>query len=110
LNPAQGFVYDVWKESVKYDYPIPETGLTVGYPVPGGVDWTFINPEPKKKTFFEKQLRQQKTENKNKQETKYKRKYKRLYTCGRGTPNVKKQETKYNTAAHGKHVRQFTSN
>jgi hypothetical protein len=53
LNPAQGFVYDVWRESVEYDYPIPESGLTVGYPVPGGVDWTFINPEPKKKTFFE---------------------------------------------------------
>ena len=53
LNPAQGIVYDVWDQSVKYDYPIPESGLTVGYPVPGGVDWTFINPEPKKKTFFE---------------------------------------------------------
>jgi hypothetical protein len=38
LNPAQGFVYDVWRESVEYDYPIPESGLTVGYPVPGGVD------------------------------------------------------------------------
>jgi hypothetical protein len=53
LNPAQGLVYDVWDQSRRYDYPIPESGLTVGYPVPGGVDWTFINPEPKKKTFFE---------------------------------------------------------
>ena len=53
LNPSQGLVYDVWVESRRYDYPIPESGLTVGYPVPGGVDWTYINPEPKKKTFFE---------------------------------------------------------
>jgi hypothetical protein len=53
LNPAQGLVYDVWTQSRKYDYPIPETGLTVNYPVPGGVDSTFVNPEPKKKTFFE---------------------------------------------------------
>lgn len=53
LNPAQGILYDVWDESRRYDYPIPETGLTVNYPVPGGVDSTFINPEPKKKTFFE---------------------------------------------------------
>jgi hypothetical protein len=53
LNPAQGLVYDVWNQSVQYDYPIPETGLTVNYPVPGGVDSTYVNPEPKKKTFFE---------------------------------------------------------
>jgi hypothetical protein len=53
LNPAQGLVYDVWDQSRRYDYPIPESGLTVGYPVPGGVDWTYVNPEPKKKTFFE---------------------------------------------------------
>jgi hypothetical protein len=53
LNPAQGLVYDVWEQSRQYDYPIPESGLTVGYPVPGGVDWTYVNPEPKKKTFFE---------------------------------------------------------
>jgi hypothetical protein len=53
LNPAQGLVYDVWDQSRRYDYPIPESGLTVGYPVPGGVDWTFVKPEPKKKTFFE---------------------------------------------------------
>ena len=53
LNPAQGLVYDVWVQSRKNDYPFPESGLTVGYPVPGGVDWTYVNPEPKKKTFFE---------------------------------------------------------
>ena len=53
LNPSQGLVYDVWDQSRRFDYPIPESGLTVGYPVPGGVDNTFINPEPKKKTFFE---------------------------------------------------------
>ena len=53
LNPSQGLVYDVWDQSRKFDYPIPESGLTIGYPVPGGVDSTFINPEPKKKTFFE---------------------------------------------------------
>jgi hypothetical protein len=53
LNPAQGLVYDVWDQSRRYDYPIPESGLTVGYPVPGGVDSTFVNPQPKKKTFFE---------------------------------------------------------
>ena len=53
LNPSQGLVYDVWVESRTYDYPFPELGLTVGYPVPGGVDWTYVNPEPKKKTFFE---------------------------------------------------------
>ncbi len=32
LNPAQGLVYDVWTQSRKYDYPIPESGLTVGAP------------------------------------------------------------------------------
>jgi hypothetical protein len=53
LNPAQGLVYDIWEQSRLYDYPIPESGLTIGYPVPGGVDSTFIKPEPKKKTFFE---------------------------------------------------------
>jgi hypothetical protein len=53
LNAGQGLVYDVWTQSRKYDYPIPESGLTVGYPVPGGVDWTEVKPEPKKKTFFE---------------------------------------------------------
>ena len=53
LNPSQGMAYDVWVQSVRNDYPIPESGLTVGYPVPGGVDWTYIDPNPKQKTFFE---------------------------------------------------------
>jgi hypothetical protein len=53
LNAGQGLVYDVWDQSRRYDYPIPESGLTINYPVPGGVDSTFIKPEPKKKTFFE---------------------------------------------------------
>jgi hypothetical protein len=53
LNPGQGLVYDVWDQSRRYDYPIPESGLTIGYPVPGGVDWTYVDPKPKKKTFFE---------------------------------------------------------
>lgn len=53
LNPAQGLVYDVWDQSRRFDYPIPDSGLSVNYPVPGGVDSTFINPKPKKKTFFE---------------------------------------------------------
>jgi hypothetical protein len=53
LNVGQGFTYDVWEESKTYNYPIPNTGLTVNYPVPGGVDSTFVNPQPEKKTFFE---------------------------------------------------------
>jgi hypothetical protein len=53
LNPSQGMAYDVWVQSVRNDYPIPESGLTVGYPVPGGVDWTYVDPKPKEKTFFE---------------------------------------------------------
>jgi len=53
LNPGQGLVYDVWNQSRLNNYPIPESGLSVNYPVPGGVDSTYVNPEPKKKTFFE---------------------------------------------------------
>jgi len=53
LNPAQGLVYDVWSSSQKYNYPIPDSGLTSPYPVPGGIDWTIINPQPKRRTFFE---------------------------------------------------------
>ncbi len=53
LNPAQGLVYDVWKSSQNYNYPIPDSGLTSPYPVPGGIDWTIIDPQPKKRTFFE---------------------------------------------------------
>ena len=53
LNMGQGITYDIWDMSVKYDYPISNTGLTSPYPYPGNIDWTFINPKPKEKTFFE---------------------------------------------------------
>ena len=53
LNMGQGLEYDVWNMSVKYDYPIPNSGLTSPYPSPGGIDWTVIDPKPKEKTFFE---------------------------------------------------------
>lgn len=53
LNPAQGLAYDVWYMSNRYDYPIPDSGFTAPYPYPPGVDWTIINPEPKRQTFFE---------------------------------------------------------
>ena len=53
LNPGQGLAYDIWNQSRLNNYPIPESGLSVNYPVPGGVDSTYVNPEPKKKTFFE---------------------------------------------------------
>jgi len=53
MNPGQGLTYAIWDTSREYNYPIPEEGLTVGYPVPGGVDWTYVDPKPKKKTFFE---------------------------------------------------------
>jgi hypothetical protein len=53
LNPSQGLAYDVWYMSNKFDYPIPSTGLTTPYPKPDGVDWTTINPQPQKKSFFE---------------------------------------------------------
>ena len=65
MNPAQGIVYDVWAMSRKYNYPIPNEGLNYVpptycdpnpytiYPDRGGVDWTIINPQPKRKTFFE---------------------------------------------------------
>ena len=65
LNPAQGILYDVWYMSTQYNYPIPNRGLfepratrcnpnpRIEYPYRGGVDWTEINPQPKRKTFFE---------------------------------------------------------
>lgn len=53
INMGQGLVYDVWDMCVKYDYPIPNSGLTSPYPYPGAIDWTFVNPKPKEKTFFE---------------------------------------------------------
>ena len=51
LNMGQGLLYDVWDMSRKYNYPIPNSGLTSPYP--SGVDWTVIDPKPKQKTFFE---------------------------------------------------------
>jgi hypothetical protein len=51
--------------SRQYNYPIPNQGLNyvaptycdphpnIEYPQRGGVDWTEINPQPKRKTFFE---------------------------------------------------------
>jgi hypothetical protein len=53
LNPAQGLEYDVWYLSRTKNYPIPSTGLTSPYPIPGGIDSTFINPKPQNDTFFE---------------------------------------------------------
>ena len=53
LNPSQGLEYDVWYQSRINNYPIPSTGLTSPYPLPGGIDDTFINPKPQIDTFFE---------------------------------------------------------
>jgi len=53
MNMGQGITYDIWDMSVKYNYPIPNSGLTAPYPTPGNIDWTVINPKPREKTFFE---------------------------------------------------------
>ena len=65
MNPAQGIAYDVWFMSNEFNYPIPSRGLNYiqptycnpypesNYPKTGGVDWTEINPQPQRKTFFE---------------------------------------------------------
>jgi hypothetical protein len=65
MNPAQGILYDVWAMSRQTNYPIPNQGLNYIPPTPcnpnpikyypdrGGVDWTIITPQPKRKTFFE---------------------------------------------------------
>jgi hypothetical protein len=53
LNPAQALAYDVWYVSATKNYPIPYTGLSSPYPQTGGTDWTFINPQPQNKTFYE---------------------------------------------------------
>ncbi len=53
MNMGQGITYDIWDMSVKYNYPIPNSGLTAPYPYPGNIDWTVINPKPNEKTFFE---------------------------------------------------------
>ena len=64
LNPGQALLYDVWYMSRQYNYPIPNQGLfyqrptrcnpnpNIEYPYRGGVDWTEINPQPKRKSFF----------------------------------------------------------
>ena len=53
LNPSQGILYNVWEMSKNYNYPIPNSGTLPPYPSYGSYDWTFINPQPNKKTFFE---------------------------------------------------------
>jgi hypothetical protein len=53
LNPAQALAYDVWYLSNTQNYPIPSSGLSNPYPQVGGIDWTFINPQPQYETFFE---------------------------------------------------------
>jgi len=65
LNPAQGLAYDVWYMSRQFNYPIPNQGMGYVsptycdpnpvnlYPQRGGIDWTVINPQPKRNTFFE---------------------------------------------------------
>ena len=65
LNPGQGLAYDVWYMSRQFNFPIPNQGLNYEpptycvpnpyseYPKRGGVDWTEINPQPGRKTFFE---------------------------------------------------------
>lgn len=53
INPSQGILYNVWTMSKNNNFPIPNTGMTPTYPSFGSYDWTFINPQPNKKTFFE---------------------------------------------------------
>lgn len=65
LNPGQGLSYDIWYMSRQHNFPIPNQGLNyvqptycdpypyLEYPKRGGVDWTEINPQPGRKTFFE---------------------------------------------------------
>ena len=53
LNPGQGILYNIWSMSRNYNYPIPNTGMAPTFPSYGSYDWTYINPQPNKKTFFE---------------------------------------------------------
>ena len=53
INPSQGILYNVWKMSSDFNYPIPNTGYTPTFPSLGSTNWSFINPQPNKKTFFE---------------------------------------------------------
>ena len=65
MNPGQGLSYDVWHLSRTTDFPISDNGLgwvepticdpfpIADYPTRKSVDWTVIDPQPKRKTFFE---------------------------------------------------------
>jgi hypothetical protein len=53
INPSQGILYNVWQMSSNYNYPIPNSGYSPTYPSLGQNNWTFIDPQPNKKTFFE---------------------------------------------------------
>jgi len=53
INPSQGILYNVWSMSRNYNYPIPNSGMSPTYPSLGSYDWTYINPQANKKTFFE---------------------------------------------------------
>jgi hypothetical protein len=53
LNMGQGITYDIWESSSNFGYPIPNSAFTAPYPTPGLNDWTVVDPQPNKKTFFE---------------------------------------------------------
>jgi hypothetical protein len=57
LNPSQGILYDIWELSRRFGAGTLLSGnspLPAPYPQPGGpVDWTSVNPDPSRKTFFE---------------------------------------------------------
>jgi hypothetical protein len=53
INPSQGILYNIWEMSKNNNFPIPNSGMTPTYPSFGSTDWSFINPQANKKTFFE---------------------------------------------------------
>ena len=53
MNMGRGVIYDIWEMSRKYNYPIPNSGLTNNYYTLSETDRTVINPKPREKTFFE---------------------------------------------------------
>ena len=57
LNPSQGILYDIWELSRRFGAGTLLSGnspLPFPYPQPGGpVDWTSVDPDPSRKTFFE---------------------------------------------------------
>jgi hypothetical protein len=53
LNAGQGLAYDVWRMSTNYNFPIPSSGVTSSTVRTGDTDWTVIDPQPSKLTFFE---------------------------------------------------------